>query len=184
MFLADKEIINLLKSHSIVVENIDENYIRTASIDLKASNTVSESKENTGVEINSDSTYDDIKNCFHEYEIKDKFILKPKSSVIARTNEIITINSDHIGIIVNRNSLVRLGISVSISIINPGYSGFLPFIIRNESNFNFSFKEGDRLCQLIIAKTTDVEKKYGQRPDSKYINNNSLLSRYDSDKNK
>ena len=181
MFESDSTLQKLLDSGMISIENLDRTYIRPASIDLTVSAVVCESIAGSE-EINSDTTYDSIKSAFNEHNIGDKFILKPSSSVICRTKEIITINSDNIGFLVNRNSLVRLGISVSVSIVNPGYSGFLPFILRNESNFNFSFKEGDRLCQLVIAETKPVNEHYGMRDDSKYVNNNSMLSLYNKDK--
>jgi deoxycytidine triphosphate deaminase len=181
MFCSDKDFKKLFTNGNIVIEKQTEEDIRTSSVDLRVSNIVSVLSP-SDITINAESSFEDLKQTYKEVDITDNYYtLKPKESVIASTNKI-TLNGDYVGILVNRNSLIRLGVHISVSIINAGYSGILPLVVYNNSGFNFQFKAGDKLCQLIVGETGKIENPYYTRLDSKYQNCNTLISKYNQDR--
>ncbi len=181
MFCSDKDFKKLFDDGTITIETQTDDDIRTSSVDLRISNIISV-LSNSNATINVESSFEDIKQNYNQVNIGSQYYtLKPGESVIASTNKI-KLGLGYIAMVVNRNSLIRLGITIPTSIVNQGYQGILPVFITNNSGFNFQFKAGDKLCQLIAAKTGEVDNPYYARTDSKYSNSADLISRFNQDK--
>lgn len=56
-----------------------------------------------------------------------------------------------------RSGLTKKGIDCALGTVDSNYRGELSCQIINNSDYVFKVKKGDRICQLAIRKTEDIE---------------------------
>lgn len=173
--LSDGDILKLIVSGEMRITPFVECHVQPSSIDLTLDTHISIPLPNQT--INPD---EDCSNAFEDLEIgNDGYILLPKKMIIARIAEYITMPEDCNGHIYNRNSLVRVGLNVSLSgYINPGYKGQLPIVMYNIGESEIKLFHGMRICQLELNRTEAKPiRDYSKRNDAKYFGEQeSLLS--------
>ncbi len=80
-------------------------------------------------------------------------IYLPAHTVLAVNLKVgIKLKSDECAIICPRSSISKMNIMISTSPIDNGYTGPIHMIIYNLSDWDMSFKAGQRLCQIVILK--------------------------------
>ncbi len=93
--------------------------------------------------------------------------LQPGAAAVVQTREFLRIPRDHLALIAQRSGLVRIGVQVSSSIINPGYEGNLPCLIVNHAPVPVTLYAGTPFCQLMLfplraAPRQDYDQRSGR----------------------
>ncbi|HBY69207.1 MAG TPA: dUTP diphosphatase [Flavobacteriaceae bacterium] len=84
--------------------------------------------------------------------------IPPNSRSIVKTGISIAIPTGYYGRVAPRSGLaVKFGIDVLAGVIDSGYRGEIGVVLQNLSKDSFSFKEGDRIAQLILEQCNSVE---------------------------
>lgn len=181
--LSDSRILEKVYSKSLQIEPLLVENIQPSSIDLTLGDTIEVPKQ--GLCISPSCTnIAEMRDFFETVPLNSDFVLSPGEFVLAQVGETISLSSEMVGNIQNRNSLIRCGINVGLSsYINPGYKGKLPIAIHNVGKFDFKLTPGMRICQLVIAETHGVNKDYSDREEAKYHEEETItLSKISEDK--
>ena len=170
MVLNGNDIRKLIEEKRIV-ENADENYISSGSIDVSMSSKILKIKRNKKCIDLRDS--DSINDMYEEIEIKDGYKLKPNEVIFAILNEKINMPKDLIGHIRPRTSLTRLGLILNTQHINAGYKGVLNIAISNSSPNTYLLTPNTRIGQIVFETLSEGitnDLLYGNKYDNAYQN--------------
>ena len=170
--LSDSEILEFLREKKLVITNLPADNIQLGSVDLTLGETIEVVTGNEPIDISTISK-DEIKQRTEEVNIKDGYELKPSEIVTGYSSEKIEMPSDLNGIIVNRNSLAKIGIDAAISqYINPGFAGHKIIVIKNISNRVIRIKSGIRICSLVLFRVgnSSIRSYYSRHDSSKIFN--------------
>lgn len=99
-------------------------------------------------------------DCGMDLKSRYKYTLKPGEYKLIKTGLKIAIPRGYGGFVYPRSGLaLKEGITVlnADGVIDPGYRGELGVILINHSDKDFYINKGDRIAQLIIHKTFDIE---------------------------
>ncbi|MBS3810235.1 MAG: dUTP diphosphatase [Halanaerobiales bacterium] len=99
-------------------------------------------------------------DCGVDLMAKKDYILKPGQYKLIKTGLKIAIPKGYGGFVYPRSGLaLKKGITVlnADGVIDPGYRGELGVILINHSNKEFFIDKNDRIAQLIIHKTVDIQ---------------------------
>ena len=119
--LSDVRILEKIYDQELEINPIVLDHIQPSSIDLTLDSNIRIPKDNLDEFIN---IFDRNIEQYYRDENIDKYILKPGETILAEIRETIHLSNNMTGSIKNRNSIIRLGIDVSLSeYINPGYRG-------------------------------------------------------------
>lgn len=90
----------------------------------------------------------------------DHFILKPKTFILASTQEMIRVPDDMAAYVEGRSSIGRLGLQIqNASFIDGGFYGNITLELENQSDFPMILTPGIRICQVIYFQMTSVANK-------------------------
>ena len=162
MILSDGEIRDYLATGELVIEPIEQAQIQPASVDVRLGNTFCVAKDSpTGI-IRLDDKIE------YQTFTQDKYILLPGQFVLATTMERISLPKFLTIFVEGKSSLGRLGLFIqNAGWVDPGFSGEITLELFNASRFAIELHAGNRIAQLVIAKTgKEVEKPY----HGKYLN--------------
>lgn len=85
-------------------------------------------------------------------------IVEAKSSLLIRTGLRCEIPKGYFGSLRSRSGLaVKHGIEVGAGVIDNDYRGEVCVLLRNHSEVDFEFMEGDRIAQMIIQPYARVQ---------------------------
>ncbi len=174
MILNDREIRVLLRSKEFVLDPFEDSLVQPSSVDLRLdvfARSIPSSDEEFDVRNKN------ISDFYAETRLPDEgFVLAPSATLIGQTMEFMTIPVTCQGMIAQRSSLVRLGIHVSSSLINPGYSGNLPLFISNRSARPIRIHSGLPFCQLVLMTLSGrPDVIYPEKKDAKYQGEREVL---------
>ncbi len=63
----------------------------------------------------------------------------------------LAIPEGHVGLILGRSSLARLGVAPLGGVIDAGYIGPVSVVLQNHSAKNYRIKQGERIAQMLIV---------------------------------
>jgi len=152
MVIVGDNLKELIKQHEIVSEIcFDE-----TSISLSLDNNVTFLQFPSNFEFIYGNRIPDefIKEIFLEND--DYLELKPKSTVLACSNEIVRIPLGYFGLLQTKGSLARLFVTIQCcdGQIEPGFSGKITFEIINFSDFSIKIKPKQIIGDLFLLKTS------------------------------
>jgi len=84
----------------------------------------------------------------------------PKGAYKVKTNEIVNLPNDLIGIAFTRTSLLRMGVSTQHGVWDAGYKGRAEFMLIVENPFGVRLKENARIAQLIFTRINETALGY------------------------
>lgn len=148
MILSDGEIKEYLDLKKLVVEPIDEIQIQPASIDIRLGNTfcIVDNSSNSIIRLDDEVNYKIIK--------QDSYVLLPGQFVLATTMEYVSFPNDLTAFVEGRSSLGRLGLFIqNAGWVDPGFEGEITLELFNASRFAIELRAGQRIGQLVFAKT-------------------------------
>ena len=162
MVLSDGEIVEYLSKKELIIEPIEKSQIQPASVDVRLGNTfcVADDNATSIIRLSDEINYRTF--------TQDKYILLPGQFVLATTAERISLPNYLTAFVEGKSSLGRLGLFVqNAGWVDPGFSGEITLELFNASRFAIELHAGNRIAQLVIAKTgQDSLKPYS----GKYLN--------------
>lgn len=103
----------------------------------------------------------------YDIRIEQTLSLAPGAFKLASTIERFQMPAFMLGIVHDKSTWARMGLSVFNTVIEPGWEGFLTLELANHSDMHISIFSGTPIAQVIFHKTDEpVERPY----DGKYQN--------------
>ncbi len=169
--LSDRDIKKAIKQGKIIINDLVEENISCASIDLRLGNEFRTFKhaEITHIDVRNNNIQDLMQ--LTRLGNDKPFTVHPNQLVLGITKEYIKMPADMIARLDGRSSLGRLGIIVhsTAGTVDPGFEGKLTLEISNISNIPVCIWPGIKICKLTFEElSSKSEKPYNKRPDSKY----------------
>ena len=174
MIIPDHEIRALLSEGKIGIEPLDDSQIKSACVDLSLGSEFRVFKHTHESCIDSMMPKDYTERVVME---NSRFILHPREFVLGITNETVSLPADITGYVDGKSSLGRLGVTAHITSgwIDPGFSGRLVLEISNLGKMPVALYCGMKICKIMFFTMTSAsEVPYNMRPDSKYLEQNSV----------
>ncbi|MFH1587821.1 MAG: dCTP deaminase [Candidatus Diapherotrites archaeon] len=129
----------------IVIEPIEDNQIQPASVDLSLADEFLLVDENSVGLIDFDS---EIK---YKKIVADEFVLPPKSFVLAKTIEKVSIPLNLTAFVEGRSSVGRMGLFIqNAGWIDSGFNGTITLELFNANSLPIKLRAGKRICQLVF----------------------------------
>lgn len=175
MVLNDREIRALLKQGELLLEPFDTALVQPASVDLRLDDFARIIKADSGeIDLRSAQHSD----AYEDVHIADGgYVIPPGGLLLGQSLEHMRIPATCKGMIEQRSSLMRLGIQVSSSLINPGYAGNLPLFIFNATGRAIRVFAGVPFCQLVLLRLSGrPDVIYSEKPDAKYHEERKFLT--------
>jgi dCTP deaminase len=93
----------------------------------------------------------------------DQFILRPNSFVLAHTMEVLSIPRDCLGLVKDKSSLARLGITLQTTVLEPGWTGQVTLEIYNNNPRPVLLRAGQGIAQVIFETGDPCHVSYADR---------------------
>lgn len=87
----------------------------------------------------------------------DDMKFMPHEAVVISTGIAVSIDNNHVGMICDRSSMAKKGVSVQGGIIDPGYTGEIRVVLANVGNSMRTICQGDKIAQLLIIPISTPE---------------------------
>lgn len=146
---------------------------------------VLETRKVKAIDTQKMDTYSDIK----ERKTADTdtgMVVHPGEFVLGTTLETLDVPSDLVARIEGRSSYARLGLipHAAAGFVDPGFRGQITLEIQNLGNVPITIYPEDRICQVVFeTMTSEAENPYGEKKDSKYMQQSgATASRLDREK--
>jgi dCTP deaminase len=168
VILIDREIRALLRQGDLKLDPFDDGLIQPTSIDLRLD---ALARVLCASEEPLDTRSEELHQEYEDVDLSgdDGYVLGPRDYLLVQTYEHMQIPATCQGRIAERSSLVRLGLSVMTSLINPGYAGRLPCTLTNLSGRAIRIYAGVPFCQLVLHRCVGrPDVVYHEKKDAKY----------------
>lgn len=156
MILVDKEI--RARSLDIFKKNYDPKHVQPISYDIYIDEIISE-KNNVA-----------------------SFLLEPHETIMVRCKEEIHVPDDLIIRIENKNSLIRLGLTIVAPVYNPGHVTPIYLRVENISSNIITLEHDMVIAQMLFEKLSNIpEITYNKKTDASFNNEDKYrgLGKYD-----
>jgi len=177
MILVDSKIHAYNRLGKISISPFDPSSINPNSYDLKLSKSFQVSRETAGIDPLNEKS---IRFAFQEVK-SDEIWLESGGFILAETREMICLPANIVGILNGKSSLARLGIEIHCTggFVDAGFCGTITLEITNKHPSPVKLYAGMRIAQLVFVKTEKSAIPYGNRQESKYMNQSgATVSRY------
>lgn len=158
MVLSDWEIRMIREAGEFGLDPFDDALVQPSSVDLRLDRFARHARADVQ-EIDTRSGPDVLSTHFDAVEITDSgYALAPGDVLIGQTLEHIRVPGWCQGMIAQRSGLMRIGLHVSSSLLNPGYVGNLPCLIANIGRVPVRLYQGTPFCQLVLRRLSSPPK--------------------------
>lgn len=126
----------------------------------------------TAIDTREMNNYDDIKKT-RKTTPEEGVVVHPGEFVLGSTLEILNVPDNLVARIEGRSSYARLGLipHAAAGFVDPGFEGQITLEIQNLGNVPITIYPEDRICQVVFeTMTSTAENPYGDKTDSKYMN--------------
>lgn len=91
-----------------------------------------------------------------DLKINRDAVILPGSIVTVGTGIAVSVPVNHVGLVLPRSSMGKLNIALAntTGVIDPGYTGEIMLKLTNHGKKVQKLERGERVCQLVICKTT------------------------------
>lgn len=135
MYLVDSEIRDLIEKNNLI-ENHSNDKISNICYDLRIENIIIPDKKENKEEYKNNTIYE----------------LNPGEVVFVSTIENLKMPNDLCGVIVEKNSLIRLGLSISSPVYQPGHHTKVFIRVQNISNSKIVLEKGKSIASIMFYK--------------------------------
>ena len=174
MVLGYKSIKKLL-SKNILIENSNNQNIRSTSYDVTVDNNILKFKK-----INKPISFIDaqeLNSMYEEVNITEGYTIKPGETILVVLEEVFNMPNNVCGSIRGRTSLNRLGLTIATQHLNPGFKGKLNLTVTNNSINSYVITPKIQIAQVIFEKIDKKVKKehlYSNQAKANYQNKDGL----------
>lgn len=167
MVLVDREIRFLIDRGDLELHPLDASQIQPSSVDLRLDRFARAPAPGQG---ELDLSDPELGRYYQEVQIPEEgYVMPPLGTLLVQVAEHMRLPEDCMGRIAQRSSLLRLGLQVSSSLINPGYAGQLPCLLLNHTGHPVRLFAGMPFCQLILHRCSGrPTRTYAEKDDAKY----------------
>jgi dCTP deaminase len=95
--------------------------------------------------------------------VADQFVLRPNSFVLACTLEVLSIPRDCLGLVKDKSSLARLGITLQTTVLEPGWTGQVTLEIYNNNPRPVLLRAGQGIAQVLFERGEPCHVSYADR---------------------
>ena len=148
-FLIDTEIEALVKQSKLFRQDtFSSDQLSACAYDLRAGDHLV--SRNRGISIRLD---------------RDGYPVQPGEVVTIRTKEWLDLSDPYlVGIIGNSHTQLSQGIFHPLTVIDPGFKGYLAITLINSGNSVYTISEGDRIAKLLLAPVSSKPSRlYGSK---------------------
>lgn len=150
MFIVDKQIKEFCKEKKLIIDNYNEDNVGAISYDLRVESVIESNNDEDGKE-------------FSSYE------LYPHQTVFVSTMEIIEIPDDYIGIVAEKNSVMRQGLMIAAPYYQPGHKTKCFIRVTNISSEIITISKGKKIAQILFEQLADKpETTYSQDKNASF----------------
>lgn len=96
-------------------------------------------------------------------ELADKFVLHPGAFVLAVTAEYIRMPPDVTGLVCDKSSWARCGLSVQNTVLEPGWHGEVTLELHNQSPRPLLLTAGQGIAQVLFVRGMPCATTYADR---------------------
>ena len=155
MILSRQSILRAIDKGRIQVDSIEPNQLQPASLDLRVG------RQFLYVDMSQTEQLTlDTKATYHEVEAT-RFVIPPKTFVLATTMEYIKIPNDMTAFVEGRSSIGRLGLFIqNAGWVDPGFEGRITLELFNANQVPIEIEAGRRICQLVFATLDEATRPY------------------------
>ena len=132
MYIVDKQIKKMCESGLLIAENYNPENVGAVSYDLT------------------------VRNIYVENTKKISYDLEPGKTIFIGTEETLKIPENMIGIVKERNSIMRIGLLVSAPNYQPGICSKCFIRVTNISEHIIIIKKGKKIAQIMFDTLSDV----------------------------
>lgn len=95
----------------------------------------------------------------YDLALKERAVIQPMDTAMLNTGVHVAIPEGHVGLAIARSSTGKRGLALtnSVGVIDPGYTGPILLSVRNTEDSPLACEPGDRVAQLLIIPTTQVQ---------------------------
>jgi dCTP deaminase len=93
----------------------------------------------------------------------DEFVIRPNSFVLACTLETLSIPRDCLGLVKDKSSLARYGITLQTTVLEPGWRGQVTLEIYNNNPRPVLLRAGQGIAQVIFETGDPCHVSYADR---------------------
>ncbi|MFC1653952.1 dCTP deaminase [Patescibacteria group bacterium] len=170
MFLADKDIVEAIKTKRVKMSPYKRDQVGSVAYDLRLHN-------NFLVFHNHSTAAIDVKKPFDVTERKKVrkngwFVIHPGEFILGSTLEVVGLPDDLIGILEGRSSLGRLGLIVhaTAGMVKPGFVGHLTLEMSNISKLPIKLYPGMRIGQIAFSEMKSKADAKESEHTKRYLN--------------
>jgi len=156
MILTDKDIKAYTQQGMLITENFAPDNVGSISYDLTIDKILVHDEEDS---FNEDSIVH-----------KDSYYLGPGEYVIIKTRELLSIPTNIIGRIADKNSLIRLGLNISGPHYQPGHTTYAYLRVHNISCAKIKISKGQKIAQIIFEELKGIPDVPYNKDDSASFN--------------
>lgn len=165
--LSDKDIYAAIAGKRLGIDPLSRNNVQPGSVDLTLHREIELVDFSDGELDVSTVTKEYLENNRRFIDISDGYKLNPGDFVTGYSEEMIKLPKNIVGVLLNRNSLVRIGLNAAISsFANPGFEGRKTIVIHNFGKYPLVLRPGMRICQMVFfTMSSEAIRSYEERHD-------------------
>lgn len=133
MFIVDKQIKQLCNEKKLIIENYDEENVGAISYDLRVESII-------------------VPNGGDERKEYSSFELYPQQTIFVSTMETIHIPDDYVGMVTEKNSVMRQGLITAAPYYQPGHKTKCFIRVTNISSEIITISKGKKIAQILFEK--------------------------------
>ncbi len=158
MYLVDSEIREMCAKNQLIVEEYNADNVGAISYDLEIDHIILK-PEKRGSSLQEIS-----------------YGLKPGEVVFVKTREKINIPNDFIGVVSEKNSVMREGLAISAPVYQPGHKTFCYIRVQNISNSEIQLRNGKKIAQIMFSRLSKVpDVPYSQNENASFNEENEYI---------
>ena len=155
MILVDKNIKDLVSQGKLIKEGYKKENVGSISYDITIDTILA----------HNGNTLDET-----DVEKKDVYYLGPNEYVMIKSVELLSIPENILGRIADKNSLIRLGVSVTGPHYQPGHTTYAYLRVQNISCDKIKISKGQKIAQIIFEELKSVPEVPYNKDDSASFN--------------
>lgn len=137
MFIVDKQMKTMCEQKKLIIENYNEENVGAISYDLRVESII----EPNGIDESKEYT---------------SFELYPQQTVFVSTMETIHIPNNYVGIVTEKNSVMRQGLMAAAPYYQPGHETKCFIRVTNISSEIITISKGKKIAQILFEKLDDT----------------------------
>lgn len=92
-------------------------------------------------------------NASYDFRMREPLDLEPGGFILGSLVEHMALSTSVGGLVMDKSTLARMGLSLFNTWIDPGWEGYLTIEIKNQGNQRVRLPAGSPICQVVFYQT-------------------------------